>query len=146
VLDTYAHRIVQLGPTEAGAAMKLMLMTPIAIYFAGLAEWLAMGGQLGLDRAAMLDVILDSHGAPPVLRDRADLVPAGSLIRAGQAAFSLVKLLARIRALARRGGVERPCAVAGRRVTACRDGAGIGSGHGARGGLRRDADNGSSSH
>jgi len=46
----------------------------MAVYFAGLAEGLAIGGQLGLDRAMMLDVILDSHGAPPVLRDRAELL------------------------------------------------------------------------
>jgi 3-hydroxyisobutyrate dehydrogenase-like beta-hydroxyacid dehydrogenase len=35
---------------------------------------LAVGGRLGLDRAAMLDVILDSHTAPPLLRDRADVL------------------------------------------------------------------------
>jgi 3-hydroxyisobutyrate dehydrogenase-like beta-hydroxyacid dehydrogenase len=86
VLETYGRRIVHLGPTGAGATMKLVLMAPMAVYFAGLAEGLAMGGQLGLDRAAMLDVILDSHGAPPVLRDRADLLlgaqrPAGFEVR-----------------------------------------------------------------
>jgi 3-hydroxyisobutyrate dehydrogenase-like beta-hydroxyacid dehydrogenase len=74
VLACYARRIVHVGAVGAGTTMKLVLMTPMAIYFAGLAEGLAIGGQLGLDRATMLDVILDSHGAPPVLRDRAELL------------------------------------------------------------------------
>jgi 3-hydroxyisobutyrate dehydrogenase len=72
IFESYARRIVHLGPTGSGTTMKLVLMAPMAIYFAGLAEGLAIGGKLGLDRAAMLDVILDSHGAPPVLRDRAE--------------------------------------------------------------------------
>jgi 3-hydroxyisobutyrate dehydrogenase len=74
VLQAYARRIVHMGPVGAGTTMKLVLMAPMGIYFAGLAEGLAIGTQLGLDRAAMLDVILDSHGAPPVLRDRAELL------------------------------------------------------------------------
>jgi len=82
VLESFARRIVHLGPVGSGSTMKLVLMAPMAIYFAGLAEGLAIGSQFGLDRAAMLDVILDSHGAPPVLRDRAELLlgaerPAG---------------------------------------------------------------------
>lgn len=74
VLETYARRVVHCGPSGSGTTMKLVLMAPMAVYFAGLAEGLAIGGQLGLDRAMMLDVILDSHGAPPVLRDRAELL------------------------------------------------------------------------
>lgn len=74
VLETYARHIVHCGPSGSGTTMKLVLMAPMAVYFAGLAEGLAIGGHFGLDRATMLDVILDSHGAPPVLRDRAELL------------------------------------------------------------------------
>ncbi|MFB9235169.1 NAD(P)-dependent oxidoreductase [Plantactinospora siamensis] len=74
VLETYARRVAHVGAVGAGTTMKLVLMAPMGIYFAGLAEGLAMGARLGLDRATMLDVILDSHGAPPVLRDRAELL------------------------------------------------------------------------
>lgn len=74
MIETYARRIVHIGPVGAGATMKLVLMSSMGAYFAALAEGLAMGGRLGLDRDAMLDVILDSHTAPPALRDRAELL------------------------------------------------------------------------
>ena len=74
VIQTYARRIVHAGSVGAGATMKLVLMAPMGAYFAALAEGLAAGDRLGLDRAAMLDVILDSHTAPPLLRDRADVL------------------------------------------------------------------------
>ncbi len=82
VIDTYSRRTVHMGPVGAGTTMKLVLMTPMGSYFAALAEGLAIGDEAGLDRATMLDVILDSHTAPPALRDRADLLlgadrPAG---------------------------------------------------------------------
>lgn len=70
VLDRLGRRVVHLGPTGSGVTMKLVLMNSMAVYFAGLAEALAIGSQAGLERADMLDVILDSHGAPPALRDR----------------------------------------------------------------------------
>jgi 3-hydroxyisobutyrate dehydrogenase len=71
VIATYARRIVHMGPVGAGTTMKLVLMSPMGAYFAALAEGLAMGERLGLERSAMLDIILDSHVAPPALRDRA---------------------------------------------------------------------------
>ena len=77
LLEAIGRRVVRLGPTGAGATMKLVLMTSMAVYFAGLAEALAIGSQVGLELETMLDVILDSHGAPPVLHDRAPLLLTG---------------------------------------------------------------------
>ena len=77
LIETYARRIVHLGPVGSGTAMKLVLMAPMGAYFAALAEGLALGEQLGLDRSAMLDIILDSHTAPPALRDRAAVLLGG---------------------------------------------------------------------
>jgi 3-hydroxyisobutyrate dehydrogenase-like beta-hydroxyacid dehydrogenase len=74
MIGSYARRIVHVGPVGAGTTMKLVLMAPMGAYFAALAEGLAVGGRLGLERATMLDVILDSHTAPPLLRDRADVL------------------------------------------------------------------------
>jgi 3-hydroxyisobutyrate dehydrogenase-like beta-hydroxyacid dehydrogenase len=80
VIETYARRIVHVGPVGAGTTMKLVLMAPMGAYFAALAEGLAMGERLGLDRSAMLDVILDSHTAPPLLRDRAAVLLGGDAV------------------------------------------------------------------
>jgi 3-hydroxyisobutyrate dehydrogenase-like beta-hydroxyacid dehydrogenase len=82
VLDTYGRATVHMGPVGSGTTMKLVLMAPMGTYFAALAEGLAIGARAGLDLGAMLSVILDSHAAPPALRDRADLLlgaqrPAG---------------------------------------------------------------------
>ena len=74
VLDTYSRRTVHMGPVGSGTTMKLVLMAPAGAYFAALAEGLAIGSRAGLDRATILEVILDSHTAPPVLRDRARLL------------------------------------------------------------------------
>jgi 3-hydroxyisobutyrate dehydrogenase len=80
VIETYARRIVHVGPVGAGTTMKLVLMAPMGAYFAALAEGLAVGERLGLDRSAMLDVILDSHTAPPLLRDRAAVLLGGGAV------------------------------------------------------------------
>ena len=89
LLEQVGRRVVQLGPTGAGATMKLVLMTSMAVYFAGLAEALAMGSQLGLELEQMLDVILDSHGAPPVLHDRAPVLLAEAAGREAPVGFPL---------------------------------------------------------
>jgi len=80
VIEAYARRIVHVGPVGAGTTMKLVLMAPMGAYFAALAEGLAVGERLGLDRSVMLDVILDSHTAPPLLRDRAAVLLGGGAV------------------------------------------------------------------
>ena len=85
VLASFSRRVVHLGPNGAGATMKLVLQLPMAVLFASLGEALSIGTQLGLSLDAMLDVVLDSQGAPPVLHARAGLIRAG-LIRAGAGA------------------------------------------------------------
>jgi 3-hydroxyisobutyrate dehydrogenase len=80
VIEAYARRIVHVGPVGAGTTCKLVLMAPMGAYFAALAEGLAVGERLGLDRSLMLDVILDSHTAPPLLRDRAAVLLGGGAV------------------------------------------------------------------
>lgn len=77
ILASFSRRVVHLGPNGAGTTMKLVLQLPMAVLFASLGEALSIGTQLGLSLDAMLDVVLDSQGAPPVLHARAGLIRAG---------------------------------------------------------------------
>src|SRR4051812_4870452 len=115
LLEAVGRRVVHLGPTGSGATMKLVLMTSMAVYFAGLAEALAMGAQLGLDLEGMLDVILDSHGAPPVLHDRAPVLLAeagGSSAPVGFPVAGVRKDLEAVVATAQDAGVPGALAAA----------------------------------
>ncbi len=78
VLELLCRRIVHLGPSGSGTTMKLALNMPMAIFWSGLAEAMAMGSQFGLDRAQMLDVYLDSPVALPALRMKAPLLLGAS--------------------------------------------------------------------
>jgi 3-hydroxyisobutyrate dehydrogenase len=73
-LETLCRRIAHMGPSGSGTTMKLALNMPMAIFWAGLAEAMAMGSQFGLDRAQMLDVYLDSPVALPALRMKTPLL------------------------------------------------------------------------
>ncbi len=68
VLATLCRRIEHLGPNGSGTMMKLVLNMPMAIYWQGLAEALAMGKQAGLDLTQMLDLIADSPAGIGALR------------------------------------------------------------------------------
>jgi 3-hydroxyisobutyrate dehydrogenase-like beta-hydroxyacid dehydrogenase len=54
--------------------MKLVLNMPMAIFWAGMAEAMAMGRQFGLTTEHMLDVYLDSPVALPALHMKAPLL------------------------------------------------------------------------
>jgi 3-hydroxyisobutyrate dehydrogenase-like beta-hydroxyacid dehydrogenase len=73
-LESIGRRIVHMGPSGAGTTMKLVLNMPMAIFWAGLAEAMAIGQQFGLDPVLMLDVYLDSPVALPALRAKAPLL------------------------------------------------------------------------
>jgi 3-hydroxyisobutyrate dehydrogenase len=73
-LDVLCRRVVHMGPSGSGTTMKLVLNMPMAIFWASLAEAMAMGSQFGLDKAQMLDVYLDSPVALPALRAKAPLL------------------------------------------------------------------------
>ena len=73
-LASFSRRIVHMGPSGAGTTMKLALNMTLAIFWAGLAEAMAMGQQFGLSVEQMLDIYLDSPVAPPALRGKAPLL------------------------------------------------------------------------
>lgn len=74
LLTSFCRRIEHLGPSGAGTTGKVVVNMPMAIYWAALAEALAIGAQRGLDLAQLLDVILDSPVALPALRAKVPLL------------------------------------------------------------------------
>ena len=67
ILDIFGRRIVHAGPVGQGTLLKLVVNLPLAVYWASLAEAIAMGTHGGLNLKLMLDTIQDSSAALAVL-------------------------------------------------------------------------------
>lgn len=74
VLKVLTRRVAHLGPSGSGTTMKLVLNLPMAIYWQGLAEALAIGNQFGLDLPTMLDLIIDSPAGIAALSAKRDMI------------------------------------------------------------------------
>lgn len=75
VLDKMTRRLEYLGPTGAGAAMKLAVNLPLMVYWSALGEAIGLALAKDIDPALALDILVDSSGAigaakkrvPPIL-------------------------------------------------------------------------------
>jgi 3-hydroxyisobutyrate dehydrogenase len=74
ILDQLCRRVEHLGPAGCGAAMKLAINLPLALYWQTLAEALAMIEGEGIAAETAISLIADSSGGPTVLRNRAQVV------------------------------------------------------------------------
>ena len=74
ILDQLCRRVEHLGPAGCGAAMKLAVNLPLALYWQTLAEALAMIEGEGIAAETAISLIADSSGGPTVLRNRAQVV------------------------------------------------------------------------
>jgi 3-hydroxyisobutyrate dehydrogenase len=74
VLDQLCKRVEHLGPVGSGAAMKLAVNLPLALYWQTLAEALTVLEGSGIAPETAISVIADSSGGPAVLKNRAQVV------------------------------------------------------------------------
>lgn len=74
VLDQLCKRVEHLGPAGNGAAMKLAVNLPLAVYWSTLAEALAMIEGAGIPADLAVSLLADSSGGPNVLKNRAQVV------------------------------------------------------------------------
>lgn len=74
VLEQLCRRVEHLGPAGCGAAMKLAVNLPLALYWQTLAESLAMIEGEGIAAETAISLIADSSGGPTVLKNRAQVV------------------------------------------------------------------------
>ena len=70
VLDQLCRRVDHVGAVGAGAAMKLTINLPLAIYWQACGEALAICKPLGIDPAKVIEILSESSGGPNVLRTR----------------------------------------------------------------------------
>ena len=74
ILEHLCKRVELLGPTGAGAHMKLAVNLPLAIYWKTLSEALVMLDGSGISTDVAISIIADSSGAPTVLKNRMQIV------------------------------------------------------------------------
>jgi 3-hydroxyisobutyrate dehydrogenase len=71
LLDELCRRVEHVGPVGAGASMKLAINLPLLVYWQALGEALSLARPLGLEPARLMDIFLDTSGAPNMLKNRA---------------------------------------------------------------------------
>jgi len=70
VLDQLCRRVDHVGAIGAGAAMKLTINLPLAVYWQACGEALTICQPLGLDPAKVIEILSESSGGPNVLKTR----------------------------------------------------------------------------
>ena len=78
VLDALCRRVENVGPTGAGAAMKLAINLPLLVFYQALGESLSLVRHLGLDPAWLMALYADTSGGANVLKNRGPAI-AGTL-------------------------------------------------------------------
>lgn len=76
ILEQLCRRIEHVGPAGAGASMKLAINLPLLVFWQSFGEALALTQPLGLDAARLMDIFVDTSGAPNMLKARSPLVAA----------------------------------------------------------------------
>ena len=74
VLDDLCKRVEHLGPVGTGAAMKLAVNLPLAIYWATLGEAMSLLKTQGISHSIAASIIADSSAGPVVLKNRMELI------------------------------------------------------------------------
>lgn len=111
IFQVLMRRFEHVGPNGSGTTMKLALNLPMAIYWQGLAESLAMGVRFGLDLEQMLDLIIDSPAGIAALKAKRDQI----LGQQGEVAFDVTGVRKDLLAMIATGqavGVPMPAASA----------------------------------
>lgn len=74
LLDQLCRRVEYMGPSGAGAAMKLAINLPLLVFWQSFGEALSLIKPLGIDAARLMDIFADTSGGPNVLKVRGPAV------------------------------------------------------------------------
>ena len=81
LLDRLCRRVDHVGPSGAGASMKLAINLPLAIAYQALGEAYILCRDIGLDPAVVMEILAESSGGPNILKVRG---PAIAQVLAGK--------------------------------------------------------------
>ena len=70
VLDQLCRRVEYIGTHGAGASMKLAINLPLLVYYQALGEALVLLKPLNLTPERIMDIMIDTNGAPTMLKGR----------------------------------------------------------------------------
>lgn len=76
LLEQLCRRLEHVGPAGAGASMKLAVNLPLLVYYQALGEALSLLKGTGLPPERVMDIFLDTSGAPAMLKNRAPSIAA----------------------------------------------------------------------
>ena len=118
VLAQVCRRIEHVGPVGAGAAMKLAVNLPLAVYWEALGEALSIAASSGISKDLAADILSDTSGTIPVMKPRLEAI-LSAIDDSGHAppAFDIacmIKDLGLMEATAEELGVEAPVVRAAR--------------------------------
>jgi 3-hydroxyisobutyrate dehydrogenase len=74
ILDQLCRRLEHVGPVGNGALAKFTINMPLMIYYQALGEALSMARAMNLDPERLMDILVDTSGAPTMMKARAPTV------------------------------------------------------------------------
>lgn len=78
LLDVFSGRALYMGPSGAGATMKLVENTLLGLGLQALAEAIALGQKAGLDRERLLGALAETSAMAPAHRPKLENVQSGT--------------------------------------------------------------------
>jgi 3-hydroxyisobutyrate dehydrogenase len=70
LLDQMCRRVEYIGDHGAGSSMKLAINLPLLVYYQALGEALVLLQPTGLSTERIMDIMIDTNGAPTILKGR----------------------------------------------------------------------------
>src|SRR5512140_1774446 len=74
ILNQLCRRLEHCGPVGAGSAMKLAINLPLMVAWQAYGEAFAIARSVGWEPKRLLDLFVDTNGANPALKNRADMI------------------------------------------------------------------------
>jgi 3-hydroxyisobutyrate dehydrogenase len=74
ILEQLCRRLEHCGPVGAGASMKLAINLPLMVAWQAYGEAFAIARSVGWEPKRLLDLFVDTNGANPALKNRAEMI------------------------------------------------------------------------